>query len=400
MKSVIRKAVICLSLAIGMLVSAACTFVLLEPEQVQPESRQAQPECPLPAGVAPPADPQVTAQQVEDGNASLTDFALAARDNHVSVLQGERAVEQTLYLRCLFRQEGSPWRSGSTYLVQLTPDGRVYVHAQQMSLSGRQLNPVIYAAILHALGIDPAALTDPAAAMAAFAAAVQGDGGPFNVPDIAAASGYATIFFTGSVQRPTVLLAGFELDASHLIPISDEALDYGDPAITASEVVDRATLKAFVTAAGEYIVELLESDDPVARSNVLAKARVTLRDPNGPWRDGPVYLSVMDRASKLIQFHGGFPDRFELRQGGISRDIATGELIVDQLIAAAESGPEGGFWEYYFDNPADDSDSAEVPKVGYARVFTGHIPLPDGGAFPYEFIVNSGYYPTPESESD
>ena len=398
MKSVIRKAVICLSLAIGMLVSAACTFVLLEPEQAQPESGQAQPECPLPAGVAPPADAQVTAQQVEDGNASLTDFALAARDNHVSVLQGERAVEQTLYLRCLFRQEGSPWRSGSTYLVQLTPDGRVYVHAQQMSLSGRQLNPVIYAAILHALGIDPAALTDPAAAMAAFAAAVQGDGGPFNVPDIADASGYATIFFTGSVQRPTVLLAGFELDASHLVPISDEALDYGDPAITASDVVDRATLKAFVTAAGEYIVELLESDDPVARSNVLAKARVTLRDPNGPWRDGSVYLSVMDRASKLIQFHGGFPDRFELRQGGISRDIATGELIVNQLIAAAESGPEGGFWEYYFDNPADDSDSAEVPKVGYARVFTGHIPLPDGGAFPYEFIVNSGYYPTPESE--
>ena len=398
MKSVIRKAVICLSLSLGMLVFAACTFVLLEPEQVQPESGQAQPECPLPAGVAPPAGAQVTAQQVEDGNASLTDFALAARDNHVSVLQGERAVEQTLYLRCLFRQEGSPWRSGSTYLVQLTPDGRVYVHAQQMSLSGRQLNPVIYAAILHALGIDPAALTDPAAAMAAFAAAVQGDGGPFNVPNIADASGYATIFFTGSVQRPTVLLAGFELDASHLIPISDEALDYGDPATTASEVVDRATLKAFVTAAGEYIVELLESDDPVARSNVLAKARVTLRDPNGPWRDGSVYLSVMDRASKLIQFHGGFPDRFELRRGGISRDIATGELIVDQLIAAAESGPEGGFWEYYFDNPADDSDSAEVPKVGYARVFTGHIPLPDGGAFPYEFIVNSGYYPTPESE--
>ena len=392
MKSLIRKAAICLTLALGMLVFvAACTFVLLEPEQ-------AQPQCPLPAGLAPPAAPPVTAQQVEDGNASLTDFALAARDNHVSVLQAERAVEQTLYLRCLFRQEGSPWRSGSTYLVQLTPDGRVYVHAQQMSLSGRQLNPVIYVAILHALGIDPAALTDPAAAMAAFAAAADGDGGPFNVPEIAAASGYATIFLSGSVQRPTLLLAGFELDASHLVPISEEALDYGDPPVTASDVVDRATLKAFVTAAGEYIVELLESDDPVARSNVLAKARVTLRDPNGPWRDGPVYLSVMDRASKLIQFHGGFPDRFELRQGGISRDIATGELIVDQLIAAAESGPEGGFWEYYFDNPADDSDSAEVPKVGYARVFTGHIPLPNGGAFPYEFIVNSGFYPTPASE--
>ena len=396
MKSVMRKAVKCFSLAFGMLVFAACTFVLPEAEQVQPESEQVQPACPLPAGVAPPADPPVTAQQVEDGNASLTDFALAARDSHVSVQHEASALEQTLYLRCLFRQEGSPWLSGSTYLVQLTPDGRVYVHAQYMSLSGRQLNPVIYAAVLHALGIDPAALTDPAAAMAAFAAAAHGDGGPFNVPDIADASGYATVYFSDAVPRPNVLLAGFDLDESHLIPISEEDLDYGDPPITASDVVDRETLKAFVTAAGEYIVELIESDDPVARTNVIAKARVTLRDPNGPWRDGPVYLSLMDRASKLIQFHGGFPDRFELRRGGISRDIATGELIVDQLIAAAESGPEGGFWEYYFDNPADDSDSAEVPKVGYARVFIGHIPLPDGGAFPYEFIVNSGYYPTSE----
>ncbi|MXY92095.1 MAG: hypothetical protein F4Y42_01455 [Caldilineaceae bacterium SB0664_bin_27] len=399
MKNAIRKAVITLSLTLGMLVfAAACTFVLPELEQASPESEQVQLECPLPDGVAPPADPPVTAQQVEDGGASLADFALAARDNHVSLLQEERAPEKTLHLRCLFRQEGSPWRSGSTYLVQLTPDGRVYVHPQQMSLSGRKLSPVIYAAILHALGIDPATLTDPAAAIAAFAAAAQGDGGPFNLPNIADASGYATVFFTGSAQRPTLLLAGFELNASHLIPISEEALDYGDPPITASDVVDRATLKAFVTAAGEYIVELIESDDPLARSNVIAKARITLRDPNGPWIDGPVYLSVMDRATKLIQFHGGFPDRFEQRRGGISRDIATGELIVDQLIAAAESGPEGGFWEYYFDNPADDSDSAEVPKVGYARVFVGHMPLSDGGTFSYEFIVNSGYYLNPESE--
>ena len=78
MKSVMRKAVKCLFLAFGMLVFAACTFVLPEAEQVQPESEQVRPACPLPAGVAPPADPPVTAQQVEDGNASLTDFALAA----------------------------------------------------------------------------------------------------------------------------------------------------------------------------------------------------------------------------------------------------------------------------------------------------------------------------------
>ena len=350
-----------------------------------PESGQAQLACPLPEGVEPPPDPHVTAQQVEDGSASLTDFAMAVRDQFVSDPQRITTLEETAHIGCLFRQEGSPWRSGSTYLVELTPDGRVFLHAKDMALSGRQLKPAIYGAILHALGIAPAALTDPAAAMAAFAAAAAGDGGPFDAAGVAGASGYATVY---GMQTPRVLVVGFDLDDSHLIPISEEALDYGDPPIAASDVVDRDTLKAFVTAAGEYSVRLLESGDLAA----LSKARVALRDPNGPWRDGPVYLSVMDHASRQIMFHGGFPDRFELRRGGISRNVVTGELIVDQLVAAAESGPEGGFFEYYFDNPADDSDSADIPKVGYARVFTANVPLPDGSSVPFNIIVNSGFY--------
>ena len=351
---------------------------------VRPAFAQTQLECPLPAGVTPPADPRVTAQQVEDGSASLMDFALAVRDHFVSD-QGGTTLEQSAYVSCLLRQEGSPWRSGSIYLVELTLDGRVFLHAKNMALSARLLTPVIYGAILHALGINPADLTDPATAQAAIAAATARDGGPFNLPDIPGASGYATVYLAPS---PRVLLVGFDLSESHLVPISEEDIDYGDPAVTARDVVDRATLKAFVTAAGEYAVELLESGDLAA----LSKARIALRAPNGPWRHGSVYLAIMDRVTKQIMFHGAFPDRFELRRGGIARDIATGELVVDQLIAAAESGPEGGFWEYYFDNPADDTDSADIPKVGYARVITVNIPLPDGRRVPAEFIINSGFY--------
>ncbi len=350
---------------------------------VRPALAQTPLDCPLPAGVTPPADPPVTAQQVENGSASLMDFALAARDQFVSEAQRTTTAAQTVYLRCLLRQEGSPWRSGSTYLVQLTPDGRVFIHAKDMALSGRLLTPVIYGAILEAVGIDP---TDPAAAQAAFEDAATGDGGPFNVPGIPGASGYATTYLT-VLRQPFVLLAGFDLDRSHL---AEEDIAHVEPAITARDVVDRPTLKDFVTAAGEYFVSLLESGDPAATS----KARVALRDPTGPWRHGPVYVAIMERTSKLIVFHGGFPDRFELRRGGISRDAVTGELIVDQLIAAAESGPEGDFWEYHFDNPADDTDSADIPKVGYARVFTAHFPRPDGTTYTIDFIINSGFYLT------
>ena len=344
-------------------------------------------DCPLPDGVTPPAVPGVTAQQVEDGSASLTDFALAARGH----AQGSTTAEQAAYVGCLLRQEGSPWRSGSTYLVQLTPDGRVFVHAKDMALSGRLLKPVIYGAILHVLGIDPAALTDPAAAQAAFTAAAAGNGGLFNVPDVPGASGYASAYSSTSV-----VLVGFDLDTSHLVPLSEEDIDYGDPPITASDVVDRATLQAFVTAAGEYVVALMESGGLAAAS----KARIALRDPNGPWRHGPVYLALMERISRLILFHGAFPDRFEFRRGGISRDVVTGALIVEQLIAAAESGPDGGFWQYHFDNPADDTDSADIPKVGYARVFTAHIPVPDGSTVQFEFIINSGFYLGSEALGD
>ena len=158
--------------------------------------------------------------------------------------------------------------------------------------------------------------------------------------------------------------------------------------------MDRESLKAFVTAAGEYFVGLLGSGETAA----ISKARVILRDPNGPWRHGPVYVAIMARFSRIITLHGGFPDRFEFRRGGIATDIATGELVVDQLIRAAESGPDGDFWLYYFDNPDDDTDSADVPKVGYARVFPARLPRPDGRIVEIDYIVNSGFYLTSDGE--
>ena len=349
---------------------------------MRPALAQTQFDCPLPAGVTQPADPSVTAQQVTDGSASLMDFALAVRERSVEHAERATAVEEGLYIGCIIRQDKGIWRSGDTYIVTLTPDGRVFIHAKDMSLSGGLLSQSVYGAILHALGINPVDLTDPAAFGTAFATAAMGNGGQFNV---GADSGYAAVYNSTELRSPIVLLAGFDLDLSHL---AEEQIVHRQPAVTARDVVDRATLKAFVTAAGEYFVELMESGNP----SDAARAKIALRDPNGPWIHGSVYLGVMESDTRLIQFHGGFPDRFELRRGGISRDAVTGELIVDQLIRAANSGPEGGFWTYHFDDPADDTDSADIPKVGYARVFNGQLPLPGGSTTPTSFIVNSGFY--------
>ena len=371
-------------------------------------SAQAQEACLLPAGGTPVAPPRVTAQQVADGTGSLKDFALDARERSREHARQATTVEQGLYIACLIRQEGGPWRSGSTYLVSLTPDGRVFIHAKDMALSGRLLNPLIYAEILTALGVSPADLAnlaspDPGTRASAFAAVIatlsQEPDAPFDAtapvpglrPGIPGASGYAGVYVSPEFRAPIVLLAGFDLNASHL---AQEEIDYGDPAITARDVVDRRTLKAFVTQAGNYFLEIQRTGDAAAAS----RARTALRDPNGPWRHGSVYLYVLDLNSNIIAFHAAFPDRFEYRPlEPTVRDAVTGELVLPQVIEAAKSGPEGGFVEYHFDDPGDRSDSADIPKVGYAREFAGQIQRPDGSTIPVDFIVGSGFYPSSPS---
>ena len=348
--------------------------------------------CPLPDGVAPPADPTVTAQQVEDGSASLRDFALAARDR----LNLERRARLYLYNLCLIRQEGGPYRAGSTYLVQLTLDRRVYVHAKQMALSGRRLKPSIYIEILTALGVSPAHLaklqsTDPAVRGPALAALnntlSQEPEAPFNATaSVPGASGHVSSYYSDILGVPIIQLAGFDLNETHL---DEEAIDYGNPAITASEVVDRETLRAFVAEAGKYYLDLFQTDNRATDT----KSRLALRDPNGPWRHGSVYLYVLDLNSNTILVHGAFPDRYELRPLVTTvRDAVTGKLILPQIIEVAKSNPEGGFVEYYFDDPADDSDSADIPKVGYARQFKGELPRADGSALSINVIIGSGFY--------
>ena len=388
-------------LVVGLLVLAGVF------SNVRPALAQTEEACPIPASVTPPAAPRVTAQQVEDGSATVEEFALAVRERSREYAQGAATAEQAVYTGCIIRLDDGIWRSGSTYIVSLTLDGRVYIHAKDMALSGRLLNPVIYGAILFALGVSPTDLTnlaspDPAIAAQAFAAVVgtlsQEPDGAFDAttpilglsPGIPGASGHAAVYVDPNLGgAPVVILMGFDLNESHMVPISDEAIDYGDPAVNARDVVDRETLKAFVAQAGNYFLDILSSGDLAA----LTKVKIALRDENGPWRHGSVYLYVLDIVSNVIVFHAAFPDKYEYRPLiPTVRDVVTGELILPQVIEAAKSDPEGGFVEYYFDDPTDDTDSADIPKVGYAREFAGEIRRADGSTVPAAFIVGSGFY--------
>ena len=233
----------------------------------------------------------MTASQVEDGSASLMDFTRAVRDQHK--IQGPLFTPQeALYFSCLTRQDGSAYRAGSTYLVRLTPDGRVSLHASAMRFSGRLLNPAVYGEILNALGVSPTDLanlasSDPATSSRGLAAVLgtlaQEPDAPFDATaTIPGASGHAAVYLSANFGVPIVLLGGFDLNESHLIT---EVIDFDPPSVTAKDVMDRETLKEFVTEAGNFVLRL-QQRDPAAGS----KVKVALRDPHGPWRHGSVYL--------------------------------------------------------------------------------------------------------------
>ena len=370
----------------------------------RPALAQTQDACPRPDVVSPIPDPPVTAQQVADGSGSLTEFARAATGlfRDVSVAMD---LQRFLHYSCLLRQEGSPWRSGSTYVVALSLDGRVYFHANNMALSGRRLNPVIFAVILNALGVSRQDLADLAspdpatqgqALRTVFGILLQEPDAPFDATGVRpGAFGHAGSYVStafGGIRIPFVAVAGFDINESHLAPLASEQIDYGDPAVTAEQVVDRSTLKAFVEEAGKFIIGHRQSGDPDAS----AHAFIALRDESGPWKHGNVYLYVLDLDSRTILFHGANPDRYEFRPLTPTVEVRfpdnTTGFILPRVLDAAASDPEGGFVEYYFDDPDDDTDSADIPKLGYAREFTRTTSAADGTEISTHLVIGSGVY--------
>ena len=321
--------------------------------------------CFRPENIAEAPTPSVTAGDVAANPTpeNLKTFALEARDYGEGLDQAALA-----YAICHFKQEGGDWKSGSIYITSLTflAGGRVEIHAGNMAFGGRKVREDVFMAVAAATGFDPATRTF-----------TNRDGGA--LPE--ELGGYAVgmhIDF-GGIPFPLIMTAGLDIQETHLV---HEIFDPADaPAVTASEVVDRETLKAFVNGAIEHFGNLLATGGIGA----LTKSRAVFRDEMGPWRKDSVYLFTLD-ATGYVWFHGAFPHQFEFVVArGEYIDAVTGEPIFPQVIEAARSDPEGAFVEYHFDDPADDSDSDEIPKTAFVRMHT----YP---GFPLPFIFGSGFY--------
>ena len=152
---------------------------------------------------------------------------------------------------------------------------------------------------------------------------------------------------------------------------ADSEADDDAGGITAAQVVDRATLEAFVWRAKAKV-------EALSAAEVLAFLE-TFRT-EGEWKSGAIYLYVADLAGNIL-FHGADPSLEG--QNLINLEDKNGVKFVQELLAQVANG--GGFVEYLWDNPIVEGDEDRgSPKVGYAA------PL---NALGQKLAIVAGFYP-------
>ena len=313
------------------------------------------------AAAQDPERPKVTASEVVDRE-TLKAFVETGKE----YLEGIRTLTETAKLRAIFRAEGD-WKSGSTFLVILLKNGAVLLHGGDAAIDNEVLIDVedgkgkkIVQELIAAAGRGGDFVEyywdDPA---------VEGDANP--------KVSYAVEYISGLFGKPLVLVGGYYQDVSNVITGIPEM---ARPEVTASEVVDRETLKTFVKAAAQIYRETMLDD-----YGQLSHVKNAFRTEGSYWKSGSVYTFIMSNDG-FVLFHGTDPSR----EGRIALDFedSYGVKVVRRIIDAAIAG--GGYVEYHYNDPTVEGDEAfGSPKLTYAEGFR----LPDGDQL---FIICAGIY--------
>ena len=157
------------------------------------------------------------------------------------------------------------------------------------------------------------------------------------------------------------------------------------PAVTARDVVDRDTLKAFVQGAIAWLGAQFESGEAV---DIDALKEVFRMDP-GPWKHGSTYFVVLVNdylgieGAVLVFFDAGNPDR-DFKLLTVIEDASVAMFMQDLVAAAVENAPmmEGGFVE---------SEEAGVSRVSYAQLVVA--PANAGVIANAELVISAGFNP-------
>ena len=122
--------------------------------------------------------------------------------------------------------------------------------------------------------------------------------------------------------------------------------------VTASEVVDRESLEAFVTGAKDHLLGVKDLSQ-------LAQLRQVFKADESDWKADSLFLMLLAPNGDVL-VHGDDPTVENRNIRAVEDD--RGKKVVQELLAAAGQG--GGFVDYHWDDPAQPDD--EIRKVSYA----------------------------------
>ena len=299
---------------------------------------------------------KVTAAQVTDPE-SLKAFVLGAKA-HIEAISD---LNEAAKLRERLKAEGD-WKSGSTFLILFFKNGDVFTHGNDRDAEDKNL-----------IGVEDERGTKVVKEL--FAAAAQG-GGFVEYYDDGLKTAYAVEYISGVTGARFVLVGGYSQDVSH---VQIQIADLPKPEVTASEVVDRETLIAFVEAAAKIFQEAIMS----AGDSSFVSVRNAFRVEGGDWKAGSIYLYVVSGGGVTL-FHGSEPFR-EGQTTDMTRTDSKGVRFAELLIGVARRDGKS-FLRYHYDNPAIEGDEETgSPKFGYAVSF----PVPNSDQ---KAVIGSGIY--------
>ena len=321
------------------------------------------------------SDEGITVSEVTDDDATLREFVEYAAGR----LQGSASFEEAMQLINEFREVGGDWNDGSTYLVLLTKNGSVYIHAKN-----RKLEDQDWSNLEDARGKNVGQLF------------LREEGGfvGYHGEDGDPKVSYAFPFAATSVPltnplapegQELVLVGGFDYEPPEVSEkasyeqLSDSYnLRQFSPTTEARYVDTREELKQFVEESILFFTGALArggsghsvAGDAAGNIDVVLLRRI-FRLENGPWRYGSTYIYIMDDRGNVV-FNGA---NRNLEQTNLWKFVGDdGEDKVIQRIIAATKMPGGDFVEYNWNDPEDPNDDppgggagGSSPKLGYAK---------------------------------
>ena len=306
--------------------------------------------------------PETTASEVVDRE-TLQAFVEAAKAS----LESAANFSEVASLVEAFRSEGD-WKAGSMYLVVLTLEGLVQFHGANVTFEDKNVLD-----LEDAKGVKVVQEILSAAAAGGGFVEYYWDDPAVEADDDSPKLTYA---IPATIRgQEFILAAGFHMDLSS---IDAEPNIFDILEITARDVKDRETLKAFVEGLRILVPIIEEKGYPY-----LATVQAAIRTEGEDFKHGSIYIFVLSTDGVVI-FHGTADPSF-YGQNVMDVEDVNGVKIVQEIIAAALAG--GGFVKYYWDNPAVEGDEdTKSPKLSYV------IPI---NIFNQVFVVGAGIYLDP-----